>query len=318
MRFFEQEGIQVNAGKREDQGVIPRCAEVCNLSKGKTEFPKLSLVEMCEPSSRIYRDASVIGRGCLGRVYKAFRRDTGAVVAVRDVDLRRFDEAAVRHLFEQEKTGVRLLHPFIVQNYSVTKNKEEFSLHIEMEYCADGSLDDLRWERKMSHCYIPEYRIWEIIVQIAGALVYMHDPNKPGGIVLHKNLKLSNVLANGHAVKIGDVGLPEIDYTKRPDYHVFEAYRAPEATKFGIYDTASDIWAFGVMLLELCTFKQPNWKPSLLTMAPRYELWEEYSDDLYYLIEDCLKLKSSERLTAGDIYLHPQAQEALRRLKEYE
>lgn len=72
------------------------------------------------------------------------------------------------------------------------------------------------------------------------------------------------------------------------------------------------------MLLELCTFKQPNWKPSLLKVAPQYELWEEYSDDLYYLIEDCLKLKASERLTAGDIYLHPQAQEALRRLKEYE
>ncbi|KAK3221133.1 hypothetical protein Dsin_015103 [Dipteronia sinensis] len=130
------------------------------------------------------------------------------------------------------------------------------------EYMENGSLED-RLYRKNNTPAIPWFERYRIAWEVASALVFLHN-SKPKPII-HRDLKPANILLDHNLVsKIGDVGLS----TKLNSDNSFVTttyketgpvgtlcYIDPEYQRTGIISQKSDVYAFGMVILQLLTAK---------------------------------------------------------------
>lgn len=128
----------------------------------------------------------------------------------------------------------------------------------------NGSLDD-RLQRKKGEPSIRWFHRFRIAWEVASALVFLHN-SKPKPIV-HRDLKPANILLDHNLVsKIGDVGLstllPSTNtsastlYKDTAPVGTF-CYIDPEYQRSGILSPKSDVYALGMVILQLLTAKSP-------------------------------------------------------------
>ncbi|MSR54605.1 MAG: serine/threonine protein kinase [Gemmataceae bacterium] len=148
-----------------------------------------------------YRVLEELGRGGMGRVYKAVHQAMGRFVALKLLapDLTKTDKA--RELFEREvKAAARLNHPNIVTAYDANHAGDRFFL--VMEYVDGPNLSQLVKE----HGALPIEQACEYIRQSAVGLDYAHEMG-----LIHRDVKPSNLLVQqtttGPQIKILDFGL---------------------------------------------------------------------------------------------------------------
>ncbi|KAG9450403.1 hypothetical protein H6P81_010368 [Aristolochia fimbriata] len=116
--------------------------------------------------------------------------------------------------------------------------------------CSHGRISELDWETRM-----------RIALEAAKGLEYLHEHVNPP--VIHRNFKSSNILldSNFHA-KVSDFGLAKLGSDKVGG-HVStrvlgtQGYVAPEYALTGHLTTKSDVYSYGVVLLELLTGRVP-------------------------------------------------------------
>lgn len=132
------------------------------------------------------------------------------------------------------------------------------------EFMENGSLED-RLLRKNNSPPLPWFERCRIAWEVASALVFLHNA-KPEGII-HRDLKPANILLDHNLVsKIGDVGLSKMVHSD--PYSVSTSYKDtglvgtfcyidPEYQRTGLISPKSDVYAFGVVVLQLLTAKPP-------------------------------------------------------------
>mgnify|MGYP003702439169 CR=1 FL=1 len=132
------------------------------------------------------------------------------------------------------------------------------ALCLVYEYVPNGSLHDRLW----SKCGIPQLP-WKIrariVAEISSALFFLHSC-KPQMIV-HGDLKLENILldANLHC-KIADCGISQLFMEDAKDAD-------PEYRRSKPLTPKSDIYSFGIVILQLLTGKQAAGLPSEVRRA---------------------------------------------------
>lgn len=133
------------------------------------------------------------------------------------------------------------------------------------EYMENGSLEDYIFHRN-SRPTLPWFTRFRIIYEIACGLAFLHS-SKPEPIV-HRDLKPDNILLDRNYVgKIGDVGLAKLVSDIVPD-NVTEYrdsivagtffYLDPEYQRTGTVRPKSDLYAFGVIILQLLVSRHPK------------------------------------------------------------
>lgn len=132
------------------------------------------------------------------------------------------------------------------------------------EYMANGSLEDHIFSRP-GVAPLPWQLRFKIAAEIASGLLYLHQ-TKPEPLV-HRDLKPANILLDDNFVsKITDVGLarllPAATSACASQYIATVAagtfcYIDPEYQKTGIVGVKSDVYAFGIILLQLITGRPP-------------------------------------------------------------
>ncbi|XP_077231011.1 putative serine/threonine-protein kinase PBL21 isoform X4 [Tasmannia lanceolata] len=232
--------------------------------KGKTAFDsngKNSEVHKCSAAcsftfrelaiaTRNFRAADLIGEGGFGRVYKGIL-DTGQIVAIKQLNR---DGLQGNQEFVVEVLMLSLLHHANLVNLIGYCADGDQRLLV-YEYMPMGSLENhlfgmqpdrepLGWNTRM-----------KIAVGAARGLEYLHvEANPP---VIYRDLKSANILLdNDFNPKLSDFGLAKLapvgDKT-----HVSTrvmgtyGYCAPEYAMSGKLTLKSDIYSFGVVLLEL-------------------------------------------------------------------
>ncbi|XP_010460175.1 PREDICTED: protein kinase APK1B, chloroplastic-like isoform X1 [Camelina sativa] len=213
-----------------------------------------TLKEMEEATSS-FSDENLLGKGGFGRVYKGTLK-TGEVVAIKKMDLPPFKKADGEREFRVEVDILsRLDHPNLVALIGYCADgKHRFLVY---EYMQNGNLQD--------HLNgIKEAKIsWPIRLRIAlGAakgLAYLHSSSSVGIPIVHRDFKSTNVLLDSnYNAKISDFGLAKL-MPEGKDTCVTArvlgtfGYFDPEYTSTGKLTLQSDIYAFGVVLLELLT-----------------------------------------------------------------
>ncbi|XP_047310214.1 U-box domain-containing protein 35-like [Impatiens glandulifera] len=211
-------------------------------------------IEDIEEATELFTESRKIGEGGYGPVYHCYLDHTPVAVKVL-----RSDAAQGRQQFQQEVEVLSCMrHPNMVLLLGACP---EYGCLV-YEYMANGSLDD-RIFRKGNSLPLSWQLRFRIAMEIATGLLFLHQ-TKPEPWV-HRDLKPANILLDHNCVsKISDVGLARLVPPSVADdvtqYLVTSAagtfcFIDPEYQQTGMLGIKSDIYSFGVLLLQLITAK---------------------------------------------------------------
>lgn len=203
-----------------------------------------------------FSKSNFLGEGGFGPVYKGFIDDKfkpalkAQSVAVKVLDL----DGTQGHrewLAEVIFLG-QLKHPHLV-NLIGYCYEEEHRLLV-YEYMERGNLENQLFKRCGPP--LPWLTRLKIALGTAKGLAFLHEEEKP---VIYRDFKTSNILLDlAYNAKVSDFGLAT-DGPEGEKSHVTtavmgtEGYAAPEYITTGHLTTMSDVFSFGVVLLELLT-----------------------------------------------------------------
>ncbi|WOK91827.1 hypothetical protein Cni_G00518 [Canna indica] len=215
--------------------------------------------EPCYNLEQLMRaSAEMLGRGSLGSTYKAVL-DSKIVVTVKRLNKKKL-EAAAKEGFEQHMDRVgRLRHTNLVPLRAYFQANEERLL--VYDYQPNGSLYSLIHGSKSTRAkplhWTSCLKIADDVVQ---GLAYIHQTSR----LVHGNIKSSNViLGSDFEACLTDNCLSFL--LELSDTQNDPGYRAPEIQNGNEQPSpSSDIYAFGVLLLELLTGKPPLQHPVLI------------------------------------------------------
>lgn len=208
-----------------------------------------------EKATEKFSSKKILGEGGFGCVYHGVL-DDGTEIAVKL--LTRVDQSGDREFIAEVEMLSRLHHRNLVKLIGVCVEDNRRCLIYELVH--NGSVE--------SHLHGPDKRTrlldWDTRMKIAlGAargLAYLHEDSNPR--VIHRDFKASNVLLEADFTpKVSDFGLAReaTEGSKHISTRVMGTfgYVAPEYAMTGHLLVKSDVYSYGVVLLELLTGKKP-------------------------------------------------------------
>jgi eukaryotic-like serine/threonine-protein kinase len=207
-----------------------------------------------------YRVEKLVGQGAMGAVWQAQHALTERTVAIKVLgEDSRTVEARQRLLREARACG-RIQHRNVIEVLDVGE-LEDGTPFLVMPMLAGETLED-RLDREGA---IPEEEALDIALGVARALAaahtlgIVHRDLKPGNIFLHREPGHDETL-----VKVLDFGISKIlsreeaSYTDAGRAVGSPAYMAPEQARGAAdIDPRVDVWAFGVLIVEMLTGQLP-------------------------------------------------------------
>jgi hypothetical protein len=216
-----------------------------------TVFQRLSFTSM--DILACIEESNIIGMGGTGTVYKA-EMPSGEIVAVKK--LYNTDKKKPGFLAEVDVLG-RLRHRNIVRLLGYCYNYSNPMLIYE--YMPNGSLADaLHGKNSFNNLLADWVTRYNIAVGIAQGLCYLHHDCSP--LVIHRDVKSNNILLDSNLdARVADFGVAKLVESNEAMSTIAGSYGyiAPEYAYTLKVDEKSDIYSFGVVLMELLTGKRP-------------------------------------------------------------
>ncbi|KAJ4702727.1 Lectin-receptor kinase [Melia azedarach] len=215
--------------------------------------PQRFLYKNLYKATKGFKDEEVIGNGGFGKVYR------GVLSSNEQIAVKKFSHDSKQGMkeFVAEVVSMgRLRHRNLVKLRGYCRRKGEFLL--VYDYMPNGSLDKILHRRtKLSLNWFQRFRI---IRGVASGLLYLHEDWEQ--VVLHRDIKPANVLLdNDLNGKLGDFGLARL-YDHGSTLQTTKlvgtfGYIAPELVRNGKASTSTDVYAFGVFMLEVACGRRP-------------------------------------------------------------
>nr|XP_017255580.1 PREDICTED: G-type lectin S-receptor-like serine/threonine-protein kinase At4g27290 [Daucus carota subsp. sativus] len=237
-----------------------------------------------------------IGEGGFGPVYKGTLED-GKEIAVKrrstcstqGVEEFRNEVSCIAKL--QHRNLVRLL------GWSTTEEGERMLVY---EYMPNKSLDYFIFGDNANKASLDWPKRYNIINGIAKGLLYLHEDSRLR--VIHRDLKASNILLDYNLnPKISDFGMARSFGDGETESNTARVvgtygYMSPEYAIEGAFSIKSDVYGFGVLMIEIVTgkknrfFTHPDHNLNLLGHT-----WKSYNEDRLSELIDASILESSDQ-----------------------
>ncbi|XP_058197650.1 cysteine-rich receptor-like protein kinase 25 isoform X2 [Rhododendron vialii] len=250
-------------------------------TSGKDEITTLRSLQydlsMIRAVTNNFSDDNKIGMGGFGPVYK------GTLPNGQEVALKRLSKNS-RQGVQQFKNEVVLIaqiqHANLVRLLGFCSEEEEKILIYE--FLPNKSLDKFLFDSQEQEKLDWPQR-YKIIQGIAQGMLYLHEYSRLR--IIHRDLKSGNILLDGAMnAKISDFGMARIfgvDQTQAVTSRVVGTYGyiSPEYAMHGQFSVKSDVFSFGVVLLEIISgkktnsFYNPDCVENLLSYA--WKLWKD-------------------------------------------
>lgn len=204
-------------------------------------------------ATKNFRQECLLGEGGFGRVYKGTLQSTGQVVAVKQLDRNGMQG---NKEFLGEVLALSLLHhPNLVNLIGYCADGDQRLL--VHEFIPGGTLEDRVLDNASGKKTLDWYTRIKLAYGAALGLEYLHEKASPP--IIYRDFKSSNILLDEEFnPKLSDVGLAKLgrdqDKMHGPS-RLMGAYGfcAPEYSRTGEVTMKSDVYSYGVILLELIT-----------------------------------------------------------------
>ena len=244
-----------------------------------------------------------LGEGHFGSVDLVISQKTNKLYAMKQIKSSIYkDQQKYLEVEREIKLLENLNHPNIIKYFS--SFRENNDLYIVTEYVNGGCLYDLMKENIKQGKKIEEKKIWVLLIQSLGGLLYLHENKK----IIHRDIKPDNLLLDKNGdLKISDFGLSAVK-SEEADENVkchgtmagAIQFMAPEVAGGEKYGFKSDLYMLGLTFFLLMTNRLPEKKIEkegifLPVMYDDVKIPDCYSEGLKNFINKLLAKKQDER-----------------------
>ncbi|XP_076916813.1 protein kinase STUNTED-like [Bidens hawaiensis] len=201
-----------------------------------------------------FKHENMIGKGGSSKVYKGCLPD-GKEIAVK---ILKSSEDVLKEFVLEIEIITTLHHQNIISLFGFCF--EDNNLLLVYDFLSRGSLEDNLHSNKKDSAFGWNER-YKVAVGVAEALVYLHD--KRDETVIHRDVKSSNILlSDDFEPQLSDFGLAVWSSTTSAQITCTDVagtfgYLAPEYFMYGKVTDKIDVYAFGVVILELLSGRKP-------------------------------------------------------------
>ncbi|XP_024029902.1 cysteine-rich receptor-like protein kinase 10 [Morus notabilis] len=242
-----------------------------------------------ETATSKFSDDNVLGEGGFGKVYKGKLQDG------REIAVKRLSKSSGQGATEFKNEVVlvaKLQHRNLVRLLGFCLEGDEKIL--VYEYVPNKSLDYFLFdaEKKGQMKWSTRCNIIEGIVR---GILYLHEDSRLR--IIHRDLKASNILLDKNMnPKVSDFGMAKMFGENEPQGNTKSVvgtygYMAPEYAMEGLYSVKSDVFSFGVLLLEILSGRKNTsfqiTDSAISLVAHAWQLWNE--GIALDLVDPCLR-----------------------------
>lgn len=203
-----------------------------------------------------------IGKGQYGEVFKGYCTDNGMDVAVKAIN-RKSLKGKFYELLENEIKVLRSCKNVnIIRLFDIKKTPN--NIYLMIEYCNEGDL--MQYLKKKGK--LTEEEVTEYLVQILNGFKTLVKNN-----IMHRDLKLANILKHNGLIKIADFGFAKIlsDDAFTDTMLGSPLNMAPEILGGKEYNNKADIWSIGTCMFELLFGKPPYVAKNIVELLQRIQ-----------------------------------------------
>lgn len=269
----------------------------------RRQLKKLSEDSLTKQPEEVFDVLEKLGEGSYGCVFKAHYKETGEIVAIKQVPV----ESDLQEIIKEISIMQQCNSPHVVRYYgSYFKNSD---LWIVMEYCGAGSVSDIIRIRNKT---LTEEESATILQSTLKGLEYLHFMRK-----IHRDIKAGNILLNSEGqAKLADFGVAgQLTDTmaKRNTVIGTPFWMAPEVIQEIGYNCVADIWSLGITTIEMAEGKPPyaDIHPMRAIFMiptnppPTFRNPELWSPQFQSFVSQCLVKNPETRATATQLLQHP-------------
>ncbi|KAF8093559.1 hypothetical protein N665_0383s0184 [Sinapis alba] len=250
--FSQRQMSKTNASKTylEKEKVIDKLLET------DQRYKKYTIGEIVTATDG-FSPEKAIGKGGYGKIYRCSLDNTPAAVKIVQLDTSEKKQEFVKEV----EVLSQLQHPHVVLLLGACPENG----CLVYEYLENGSLEEYIFHQNNKPS-LPWFIRFKVIFEVACGLAFLHS-SKPEPIV-HCDLTPGNILLNRNYVsKIANVSLAKLVTDVAPDnvmmykHSVLDGtlhYIDPEYHQTGMIGPNSDLYAFGITILQLLTARQPS------------------------------------------------------------
>jgi serine/threonine protein kinase len=224
-----------------------------------------------------------LGEGGFGMVYKGILGNNKEIAVKR---VSKNSRQGKQEFMAEVTTIGSLHHKNLVKLIGWCYESKDKELLLVYEFMPKGSLDKYLFnqssELELQYSKVLDWKTRNSVIRdVAQALDYLHDGCERR--VLHRDIKASNIMLDlDYTAKLGDFGLARTVQKRNETHHSTKeiagtpGYMAPESFLTGRATVETDVYAFGVLVLEVVcgrrpgnVFAQEDYKNSIV-----YQVWE--------------------------------------------
>ncbi|KAM6979628.1 serine/threonine-protein kinase 4-like [Aplochiton taeniatus] len=269
----------------------------------RRQLKKLSEDNLTKQPEEVFDVLEKLGEGSYGSVFKAHYKETGEIVAIKQVPV----ESDLQEIIKEISIMQQCNSPHVVRYYgSYFKNSD---LWIVMEYCGAGSVIDIIRLRNKT---LTQEEIATILQSTLKGLEYLHFMRK-----IHRDIKAGNILLNAEGqAKLADFGVAgQLTDTmaKRNTVIGTPFWMAPEVIQEIGYNCVADIWSLGITAIEMAEGKPPyaDIHPMRAIFMiptnppPTFRNPDSWSESFRDFVSQCLVKNPENRATSTKLLQHP-------------